>query len=345
MNSVQKLDLLPGDWIEVRSASEILSTLDDKAALDGLVFMPEMLAYCGCKLRVYKRADKTCDTIHLLGMLRMQNTVHLESARCDGAAHGGCQAACLLFWKEAWLRRASDDHRQPAASDPIASTHQDVRDRPRDGAWLASTTERPTSTADQTHYRCQATEIKSASCPLSWWEPKQYVRDVRTNGVPLRSVVRSLAINVFNGILKRIGVRQFPNVAGKLKRTPSEVLDLQVGEWVVVKSRAEIVATLDATGKNRGMSFEAEMLPYCGKRYRVVQRVQQIIEESTGRMKQLGSVGIILENVICASAYRTPCPRANYLYWREIWLRRAEPDEIPQNAGNGAACVVSPHSV
>ena len=25
------------------------------------------------------------------------------SRRCDGAAHAGCQAACYLVWKEAWL--------------------------------------------------------------------------------------------------------------------------------------------------------------------------------------------------------------------------------------------------
>ena len=63
MQTFGKLDLRPGDWVEVRSEQEILSTLDDGAALDGLVFMPEMLAFCGRRFRVYKRADKTCDTI------------------------------------------------------------------------------------------------------------------------------------------------------------------------------------------------------------------------------------------------------------------------------------------
>ena len=29
-----------------------------------------------------------------------------RSVRCDGSAHDGCQAGCLLFWKLAWLKAA-----------------------------------------------------------------------------------------------------------------------------------------------------------------------------------------------------------------------------------------------
>src|SRR4051794_17968284 len=37
----------------------------------------------------------------------------LNYLRCDGSAHGGCQAGCRLYWKEAWLRRV--DASEPAA--------------------------------------------------------------------------------------------------------------------------------------------------------------------------------------------------------------------------------------
>src|SRR5262249_30747550 len=53
-----------GDWVEVRSKDEILRTLDKNGQLDGLPFMPEMFKFCGRQLRVYKRAHKTCDTVH-----------------------------------------------------------------------------------------------------------------------------------------------------------------------------------------------------------------------------------------------------------------------------------------
>ena len=35
-----------GDWVEVRSKDEILSTLDSDGRLDGMPFMPEMFAFC-----------------------------------------------------------------------------------------------------------------------------------------------------------------------------------------------------------------------------------------------------------------------------------------------------------
>src|SRR5882762_1827335 len=99
-----RLDLRAGDWVEVRSVEEILATLDERGNLDALPFMPEMLQYCGRKFRVFKSAHKTCDTIATYENRSMRNAVHLEGLRCDGTAHDGCQAACLLFWKEEWLK-------------------------------------------------------------------------------------------------------------------------------------------------------------------------------------------------------------------------------------------------
>src|SRR6185503_9144504 len=92
----------PRTFVEIRSKAEILATLDKSGRFEGLPFMPEMLAFCGKRFRVYKRAHKTCDTVNKTGGRRMNAAVHLEGLRCSGEAHGGCQAACLLFWKEAW---------------------------------------------------------------------------------------------------------------------------------------------------------------------------------------------------------------------------------------------------
>src|SRR5512146_3442577 len=93
-----------GDWVVVHSREEILATLDAKGELEGMPFMPEMFAFCGQRFRVYKRAHKTCDTVFPVRARRVDRAVHLET-RCDGQAHGGCQAGCLIFWKEAWLKR------------------------------------------------------------------------------------------------------------------------------------------------------------------------------------------------------------------------------------------------
>src|SRR5215468_440277 len=67
--------------------------------------MLEMLRYCGKTMRVGKRAHKTCDPALGIGGRKMANTVHLSNIRCNGSAHDGCEAGCLIFWKEAWLKR------------------------------------------------------------------------------------------------------------------------------------------------------------------------------------------------------------------------------------------------
>src|SRR5712664_852458 len=107
--STQGLNLLAGELIEVRSREEILSTLDPTGKLDAMPFMPEMLQYCGKRFRVFKRADKTCDNIKQWSLRRVKNAVHLTGLRCDGTSHGNCDAGCLLFWNEAWLKKVDLD--------------------------------------------------------------------------------------------------------------------------------------------------------------------------------------------------------------------------------------------
>src|SRR4051812_47762417 len=114
--------LRAGDWVEVRSAEEILGTLDGRGRLDSLPFMPEMLQFCGKRFRVYKSAHKTCDTIATSKSCWMVGAVHLEGLRCSGAAHGGCQAQCLLFWKKAWLKPVRDAQAPDAGGTAPAAT-------------------------------------------------------------------------------------------------------------------------------------------------------------------------------------------------------------------------------
>ena len=61
------LGLKVGELVEVRSAEEIRATLDENGELDGLPFMPEMLAFCGRRLTVHKVAHKSCDYIGQTG--------------------------------------------------------------------------------------------------------------------------------------------------------------------------------------------------------------------------------------------------------------------------------------
>src|SRR5262245_44863422 len=98
-----------GEMVEVRNKDEILATLSSDGCVDGLPFMPEMIRFCGQQFRVRAVAHKACDTSHGTWQnRRLRAAVHLEDLRCDGSAHGGCEAACSLFWKDVWLRPVAE---------------------------------------------------------------------------------------------------------------------------------------------------------------------------------------------------------------------------------------------
>jgi hypothetical protein len=324
-------DLRVGEIVEVRSEAEILATLDERGELDSLPFMPEMLRYCGRRFPVDKLAHKTCDTIGSTGMYRMANAVHLQGLRCDGQAHGGCQAGCLLYWKTAWLKRVSADGPETAgaATDPAGLR------QPR-STLTAATRKDGGAAPGEERFSCQATELlRAAPTRIPPWDARQYVLDVRSGNTGVLAAIRAVAIGSFNeyqDLSRRLlpswlrirGGRRFPFLDGRLQRTPDGRLDLRPGELVRVKSREEIIATLDTSNHNRGLSFDPEMLKYCGRQARVLRRVERIIDERTGRMLRLRRPCIVLEGVICAGDYHRCCPRADYPYWREVWLERVE---------------------
>jgi hypothetical protein len=273
----------------------------------------------------------------------MHNTVHLQNVRCDGSAHDGCQAACLMFWKEAWLERAEDR----AARNGHASTPARLGDEEKDYVERVLQAGTRTETQDGTRYRCQATDIPKASDALRFRHADQYVRDLQNWSV--RKIVRGLIIEVFNlwqGWSNRNlprwmligGGRQYPFVVGKLEKgtTPADKLDLQPGDLVRIKDKEEIEATLDTTGRNRGLSFDGEMSNYCGRTARVRARVNRLIEESNGEMIDIKSDCIILEGVVCAADYHRFCTRAIFPYWREVWLEKVE--GVPNGNGAAAGC-------
>jgi hypothetical protein len=333
------LNLKAGEWVEVRSQEEILSTLDSNGRLENLPFMPEMLQYCGKKLRVYKRADKTCEYTQGWSIRRMKDSVHLEGARCDGSGHEGCQASCLIFWKEAWLKRAEntlvpvESLRSPYPGSTQASHLCTVS-----GLQQAAKELNPEGVA---LYTCQATVVPQFTTYMSFWDPRQYIRDLRSGNLEsglsgnsrdhrlleiiliVFRMLQASIIGFFNELQARRQGSRYPFIEGRAEKTPVEILDLQPGELVEVRSKDEIMRTLGKDQKNRGLWFDSEMLPYCGGIYRVLRRVHKIVDEKTGKLVEMKNPCIVLEGVVCKSDYHRLCPRAIYPYWRESWLKRA----------------------
>jgi hypothetical protein len=335
-----------GDLVEVRSREEILATLDTRGALADMPFMPEMLQFCGRRFTVVAVSHKTCDTVTRTGGRKLDRTVHLQGTRCDGNAHGGCEADCNLFWREEWLKHVPRD-RKAAPERALLSASASTRACTEET--LLAATQVASSTSDSPIYSCQATRLLAASRPLAWWNVRQYWLDVRTGNHRLAHALRTLSLasihrlthlpfgyRVFRALYswlhRRFTGRPAPPVTGVIPKgvpTPVEVLDLKPGELVRVKTGAQIAATLSISNRNRGLWFDPEDQPYCGGIYPVRRQITRIIDERSGRMLTMRTPCVSLEGVNCPALYsakRMLCPRAIPTYWREIYLERVAPE-------------------
>jgi hypothetical protein len=301
----------PGDLVEVRTPEEILQTLDADGAMDQLPFMPEMVESCG-KRFVARRVSRLCISgPHVYGTMlefKTDDVVLLDGVRCSGAAHDGCQKACVVFWRTAWLRKVAPS----TDPSPVApETGERLRRRLK------------TSTGQKTYF-CQASELFKVTNKLSRREQvSRCARDVRTGHCGVLQMVQRLGIWLFWRVRRKL-LGEYAR--GSHTSTPVETLALKPGDQVEVKSLEEIVQTLDAIGHNRGLYFSPDMRLACGKRYRVNTRLDRIIADGTGEMRHLRNT-VSLEGSLCSCAYINigGCSRADFVYWREIWLRRVPP--------------------
>jgi hypothetical protein len=352
MKSEKKLRV--GEWVEVRSQEEILRTLDGSGRLDGMPFMPEMFKFCGQRFQVYKRAHKTCDyTSFSPGRTRrLEGTVHLQT-RCDGEAHGGCQAGCLLYWKQAWLKPVSGEPKKNTVSLTKMTSAREVKAAPGGRCTEADVwahTRLADANGGEHTYLCQVTAVPDATSYLNWWDLRQYLEDYRSGNVGLGRILSGFVYSMYYHLAQAgIGVgpamRWFydkfhplwggtlfprkPGVIPEGQPTPTGKLNLQPGELVRVKSHREILQTVSTVNANRGMYWDAELVPYCGGTYRVLKRVTRLIDEKTGKMMEMKNPCIILDSVVCQARYsscRMLCPKSMYPYWREIWLERVSVD-------------------
>lgn len=328
----------------VRSKEEILATLDERGRLEELPFMPQMFRYCGQRYTVYKRAHKTCDTVNKTGGRTLRDGIHLE-LRCDGEAFDGCQADCLLFWKEAWLKPVAGEGATTGAEKGTPGRAVCTEEMVQKGT--VNPNQNP---GEEIRYVCQATELPLFTTLLPWWDFRQYLEDYTSGNITLSRFFQGFIYAGFHLVWKNVsrlwwglgerlvrvydrfqgltGGLPFPRKEGMIpagKATQSCDLNLQPGELVRVKSYAEVLATLDSNNKNRGLYFDAEMVPFCGGTYRVRTRLHKFLDENSGKMITVKNAAIILEDVWCQARYsdcRLFCPRSIYPWWREIWLER-----------------------
>ena len=306
-----------GQWIEVRSLSEIVATLDEAGTLEGLPFMPEMIAHCGKRFRVKRFANKTCvnGAANFIG--RLDECVVLQMVeRCDGSAHQGCEMGCQFFWKSQWLLPV--DPALPE-EDSQRGSYVDRQDE-ASVKWLA---ERTLLNGDDEsgprRYRCQATQLVQIASPTGPLKINQYVDDYRRDGISISSIGWFLVTLFAKKLL-----RKSDNLAGPhQKRTPTQAIGLELGERVRVKSLSEIRETLDVNGCNRGLWFDPkEMGQFCDQELIVSRKITKMIDEKTGKLRVLKQPTVVLSETECSGIFRRFCSRGALHFWREIWLER-----------------------
>lgn len=312
--------LRSGDFVEVKPPEEILLTLDGDGALDGLPFMPEMIEFCGKRFQISKRVVKTCTSGTKAGssmrVFPTDDVFLLEGLRCSGSDHDGCQKACTIFWREAWLRKV--DRREVSTKYSTAGSER-LRERLK-------------TKRDHQTYFCQASEILKATNHMSRRERfTKCLSEIWVGNYSTLQMLRQIAIwliwrtrRVFLGVYGR----------GTNKSTPVESLNLKAGDCVVVKPMESITKTLNESAHNRGLWFSPDMRLLCGRKQRVEKKIEKIIVDGTGEMRQLRNT-VFLEGSYCGCPHAAfgGCPRREYVYWREIWLRRV-PGSLNENPRN-----------
>jgi hypothetical protein len=307
-----------GDEVEVRSLAEIRATLDAEGCLDGLPFQTEMAAFCGRRFVVYRVVDKIYDYRRTSRLRRVKRAVALAAVRCSGADHGGCQAQCSLIWKEDWVRRVGKQaHAAPAL--PVRTDSVAAAGTGQSGARTAAAGGAPV-------YRCQLTQLHEASSPLSAWDIRQDLRSLFAGNVTVAAFCVALLTQIFMAAqVWRGGVPYPPLQRGTQARTPGAAGQLAVGQQVRVVDLEAITATLDPTGRNRGLWFDRELVRHCGKDYRVTTRIDRLIDVLTGEVLQPKTPSFILEDVTASGEFLRNCPQHEYNFWRELWLKPEPP--------------------
>lgn len=214
----------------------------------------------------------------------------------------------MVFWKERWLDPVRAHALKPRPSNTKGMcTHPGANLRVRQ---------------DSGRYFCQSTELIDATRSLSKSAKiRKVFDDISSRTYTIPKSIKLVCLPVFRKLYRKL---YDPQPVGGLQRTPDESLGLQPGDLVEVRGLRDIKATLDAHGRNRGLEFSPDMKAYCGKRFRVHSRLDRMIIEQNGEMKEVKNT-VILKGITCGCFYAFGgCPRKEFQLWREIWLRKVD---------------------
>ena len=302
-------DLAVGEIVEVRPWPEIRATLDEDGCLDGMPFMPEMISLCGQRVRVFRCMHRLFDYRKTRRMRHMDGTVLLLDSVCDGADHGGCEAACHTIWKSAWLKRP--DKIEGAGGPPALN-----------GAHVGLRRAGSLSTLETTvRQRCQLTELHAASRPVGNWSVVNALRPLIAGNVTFSAFIVGWLTHLFNTAqLLRGGVAYPAFDAASPADTNRDGPPLTSGDRVTVRASGAIRATLNDRLMHRGLWFEPDMLKHCNHQYNVESVVTRLIDIVTGELILLKTPAYVLGDAHFSGERQLFNAQYEPLFWRSAWL-------------------------
>ena len=110
------------------------------------------------------------------------------------------------------------------------------------------------------------------------------------------------------------------------KKQATPVSDINVGDYIKIRSKDEILKTLDKNNRLEGCFFMQDMFDHCGTRHKVLKKIENFYDEATSKMRKARNT-FLLEDLHCSgtlTGYWTNCDRHCYTFWKEAWIEKTE---------------------
>ena len=103
-----------------------------------------------------------------------------------------------------------------------------------------------------------------------------------------------------------------------------EPLGLKKGDLVRVKSKKDIIKTLDESHRLNGCAFMDEMSQFCETEQAVYKKVEYFFDERLCKFFKAKDI-VLLDGLKCSgklSSFGPRCDRSCYYFWKEAWLEK-----------------------
>src|SRR5262245_7497526 len=103
-------------------------------------------------------------------------------------------------------------------------------------------------------------------------------------------------------------------------RMPWDVdMKMNAGDWVEVRSKDEILATLDKNGRCEDLPFMPQMFDYCGRRFRVHSRAYKTCDTVSGHYVGRRLPEGVHLSIRCDGRSYGGCQAGCLIFWKSIW--------------------------